>query len=534
MYKSLLLSIFVLLLTRTVLSQDREFSTNLPLVFIDTNGRQIPDEPKVLAKMGIIWDEKGGMNHTSGSFDHYNGHISIETRGSTSQGFPKKSYGFETCNELGEDIDFPLLGLPAEEDWIFYGPYSDKSLIRNALTFTLAKSLQGYSSRVRFVELFLNKNYQGIYVLMEKIKREDIRVDIDKLEPHETSGEDLTGGYIIKIDKTTGSGGGGWSSPYSKYNSPNTYYQYEVPAGNELTHEQMAYIKNYVSGFEEAVYNRRFTGNGNYREYIDIYSFIDFTLINEVTKNIDGYRLSTFLHKDRNGKLKAGPIWDFNLAIGNANYYDGWITSGFQVDLHLSGDDWANAFWWKEMWTDTAYVNAMKCRWESLRESSWSDARVVELTDSLVNTLGNAVDRNFQKWKILGKYEWPNYYVANTHHNEIIWMKSWLLNRLAWLDVKIPGNCMGSFPKLPEKLDISLFPNPVQAVLNLKINSPKPEKVTILICNVNGIQVYEKEISIVEGEQSIAVNTGFLSQGVYFYQIIKDYEIFDKGRLVKL
>src|SRR5690606_36465301 len=125
--------------------------------------------------------------------------------GSTSQGSPKKSYGFETCNELGEDIDFPLLGLPAEEDWIFYGPYSDKSLIRNALTFTLPKSLQGYSSRVRFVELFLNKNYQGIYVLMEKIKREDIRVDIDKLEPHETSGEDLTGGYIIKIDKTTGS-----------------------------------------------------------------------------------------------------------------------------------------------------------------------------------------------------------------------------------------------------------------------------------------------------------------------------------------
>src|SRR5690606_37149618 len=115
--------------------------------------------------------------------------------------------------------------------------------------------------------------------------------------------EDLTGGYIIKIDKTTGSGGGGWSSPYSKYNSPNTYYQYEVLAGNELTHEQMAYIKNYVSGFEEAVYNRRFTGNGNYREYIDIYSFIDFTLINEVTKNIDGYRLSTFLHKDRNGML---------------------------------------------------------------------------------------------------------------------------------------------------------------------------------------------------------------------------------------
>lgn len=484
--------------------------------------------------MGIIWNGEGETNHTSEAYNHYNGYITIETRGSSSQGFPKKSYGFETSNAYGEDIDFPLLGLPAEEDWIFYGPYSDKSLIRNALTFTLAKSLRGYSSRVRFVELFLNDNYQGVYVLMEKIKREDIRVDIDRLEPDENSGEDLSGGYIIKIDKTTGSGGNGWNAPYTRPGRKQTYYQYEVPADNEITFEQKKYIQNYVNSFEEAVFNRRFTGEGNYKEYIDIYSFIDFTLITELTKNIDGYRLSTFLHKDKNGKLKAGPIWDFNLAIGNANYYDGWLTGGFQVDLRLSADDWNIPFWWKEMWIDTAYVNAMSCRWQSLREASWSDERVMELTDSLVTAMGDAVQRNFQRWPILGRHEWPNYYVASTHGDEIRWTKNWLEKRLAWLDNNLPGDCSGTYPVPPTTLKVTIHPNPVQTVLNMNISSPKPGKISLLLFNINGTKVYEEEISIAEGDQIHSIQAGFLPRGIYFYQIINDYELFDKGKLVKL
>jgi hypothetical protein len=152
-------------------------------------GRQIPDEPKILVNMGIIWNGEGNLNHTSDTLNHYNGKIAIEIRGSSSQMFPKKSYGFETRDEAGEDIDFPLLGLPEEEDWIFYGPYTDKSLIRNALTFTLAQTLGHYASRFVFVELFLNNQYQGIYMLMEKIKRDKVRVDIAKLNPDEVSGD---------------------------------------------------------------------------------------------------------------------------------------------------------------------------------------------------------------------------------------------------------------------------------------------------------------------------------------------------------
>jgi len=172
----------------------------LPLVFINTNGREIPDELKILVDIGITWNGEGEDNYTSGEFNHYYGKVGIEIRGSSSQMFPKKSYGFETRNQVGEDIDFPILGLPEEGDWILYAPYSDKSLIRNVLTFSLAKPLGHYASMCRFVELFLNNEYQGIYVLMEKIKREDTRVDIATLNPDEPEGEDLTGGYIVKLE----------------------------------------------------------------------------------------------------------------------------------------------------------------------------------------------------------------------------------------------------------------------------------------------------------------------------------------------
>src|SRR5665811_1630254 len=211
-FKGVVILYVIFVNTLVVSAQNNNFLSNLPLIYINTNGRQIPDNPKISAEMGIIWNGPGETNQTSNSFNHFNGKISIEIRGSSSQMFPKKSYGFETKDELGEDMDFPLLGLPEEEDWILYAPYSDKTLIRNVLTFVLAEPLGHYTPRCRFVELFLNNKYQGVYVLMEKIKRDKNRVDIANLKLEDNAGDELTGGYIVKIDKTTGSGGRGWYS----------------------------------------------------------------------------------------------------------------------------------------------------------------------------------------------------------------------------------------------------------------------------------------------------------------------------------
>lgn len=533
MFRKAVYTIILVLIALILLAQDRHFSTALPLVFIDTNGRQIPDEPKILAKMGIVWKGADEMNNTGDPFNHYNGFITIEVRGSSSQMFPKKSYGFETSDEAGQDIDFPLLGLPEEEDWIFYGPYSDKSLIRNALTFSLAKPLGRYASRIRFVELFLNNRYQGIYLLMEKIKRDKVRVDIARLNPGETSGEDLTGGYIVKIDKTTGSGGGGWYSNYQNSNGAKTFYQYEVPSDDEIASEQKAYIQNYIRNFEDAVYHNKFEGPGNYREYIDIPSFADYILVSELTKNVDAYRLSTFLHKDKNGKLKAGPIWDFNLAFGNADYHNAWLEHGFQIDQRMEGDGWGNPFWWKGLWADTAFVNYMKCRWNSLRESHWTDKRIFEVADSLSDALGDAVSRNFDRWPVLGLYVWPNYYVASTHQEEMNWMKKWMENRLWWLDANLPGNCGGELPPLIEEFEVSVYPNPVRSSIHLDVASENNLSIRFLLYNLNGTLVNDRELIVTGGEQTLNIRADALPSGMYFYVLMKGYEPFQKGKLVK-
>ncbi len=514
-------------------AQDRQFSTPLPLVFIDTDGKPVPDNPKITAQMGIIWDGEGSLNNTRDTFNHYNGMISIEVRGSSSQSFPKKSYGFETKDSTGEDMDFPLLGLPAEEDWIFYGPYSDKSLIRNAQAFTLARSLGHYSSRIRFIEMFLNNKYQGVYLLMEKIKRDSVRVDIANLKPDEINGTDLTGGYIIKIDKATGSGGSGWRSPFTNTNGNSTYYQYEVPAEDEIVPEQKDYIQNYIKAFEDAVYHKKFTGEGSYHNYIDVPSFIDYILISELTKNVDAYRLSTFLHKDKEGKLIAGPIWDFNLAYGNADYYNGWLTTGFQIDAPLDGDQWVNPFWWKGLWKDTAFVNDMKCRWKSLREATWSTEQILSKADSLLAILDDAAVRNFERWPVMGQYVWPNYYVASTHGDEIYWMKNWIRNRLSWLDSNLPGTCGGYLPPNPFNLEVILFPNPVYSEINLQINSSTNLILHFKLYNINGALVTEKQLSAAGGEQTLKIDAGDLPKGIYLYHLYKGPDLFQKGKLVK-
>ena len=180
---------------------DAPFESNLPIVVITTeNGQAIPDEPKITAHMGII-DNESGNNEHPGTFNDYDGKIGIELRGASSQGYAKKGYGLETRLENGENNNVSLLGMPVENDWVLHGPYSDKSLIRNILAYHFSREMGQYASRTKLCELFINDTYSGVYVLMEKIKRDTFRLDIGKLEPHEVSGRDVTGGYIFKLDK---------------------------------------------------------------------------------------------------------------------------------------------------------------------------------------------------------------------------------------------------------------------------------------------------------------------------------------------
>ena len=360
-------------------------------------------------------------------------HAALKQRGSSSSGFPKKQYAFEIWSAPnGDDMDVPLLGMPAESDWVLYAPYSDKSLMRNVLSYDWSNRIGLYASRTRFCELYLNtgtgrvasSDYDGVYVLIEKIKRDGDRVDIARLLGSDNTGEDVTGGYILKIDRLD-PGDNGFTV------SSGLRLAYVYPKEDRVTSQQASYIRGYINQFESALNGANFTHPTNgYRRYIDENTFIDHHIMVELTKNIDGFRLSTYMYKDKNDKLKSGPIWDYNLSLGNADYNNGWITSGWYYSL-LSGNAYA---WYPRLFQDRDFVQQYVDRWTSYRAGPFMTSELLASVDAYAAEINESQARNFDEWNILGSRVWPNWYIADTWIEEIDWMKGWITGRAQWMD----------------------------------------------------------------------------------------------------
>jgi subtilisin-like proprotein convertase family protein len=418
------------------------FSSNLPILHISTNGQSIDDNPKKMMDLGIIWNGPGKRNELHGPRT-FEGKIGIEIRGSSSQQFPKKSFSFETLDAEGQEMDTSLLGLPAEHDWVLHAPYSDKTLIRNALTYKLYSEMGHYSPRFRFVELVINRQYQGVYLLVEKIKRDRHRVNIAKLGRGNTSGGSLTGGYIVKIDRVNGKGGAGW---YSKHmsNSHKIYFQYEYPRQDSIQPAQKAYIESYMDTLENVLMSPSFSDPvQGYRRYMDVSSFVDNFLLNELSKNTDGYRLSTFLYKNRctkGGKLVYGPAWDFDLAWYNVNANGGNDPAGWQYQM--LNEDFEIPFWWNRLMSDTLFTNDLYCRYTGHRKQCLALEKINACIDSLTGVLQEAQARNFAQWPTLGvQVFYEPAPVAVSYREEISNLKSWIKSRLSWMDASISGTC---------------------------------------------------------------------------------------------
>ena len=318
----LLLTLNWILTASAVIGQVNFTSSNLPIIVLNTNGQQIPDDPKIDAEMGIIYNGTGQRNQVTDPFNHYNGKIGIEIRGQSSQMFPMKSYSLELREADGSSNDQSLFGLPKESDWVLYAPYTDKTLMRNFLAYTMSRELGHWSANCRYVEVILNDTYIGIYIFMERIKRNKGRVNIPKMEKTDESGDAVTGGYIFSLDKEPN----GW---FSKFSPPNAsgpgkpQFSYVYPKPEDINNAQKDYIKSYVDSFETVLNGPNFQDpvNGT-RYFADLPSFMDYFIVNEISRNVDGYRLSSFFYKDRksnNGKIVAGPVWDYDLAFRNAD-----------------------------------------------------------------------------------------------------------------------------------------------------------------------------------------------------------------------
>lgn len=434
-------------------------NSHLPIVVLNTSGQTIPDEPRIVVHMGIVDNGAGNMNSEADPFNDYDGLINIERRGSSSQGFPKKQYALETQDVAGNSLDVSLLDLPVENDWILHAPYSDKSLMRNYLTYNWWRDMGWYTTRTKYCEVILNGEYQGVYILMEQIKWDNDRVDVEKLDSDDNAGDPLTGGYILKVDKTTGSGQIDWSSHIDTFQGlpKTTSFQYDYPNRDEITPEQETYIQQYVYDWEQSLLDPTYTdAEIGYRKYVDVNSFIDFFIIQELTKNVDGYRLSTYLNKQRDsrgGKLQAGPAWDFNITLGNADYCEGGETEGWALDFLCNPN--VIPFWWERMNQDPVYWNQVQCRWLELRSGLLSWESITAQIDENVDHLGDATTRNFEQWDILNSHVWPNNYVGGSYTAEIFYLKQWLSNRIGWLDANIGQPTLSCTSGLASSVTIS-------------------------------------------------------------------------------
>ena len=509
----------------------------------------IPDDPKIPAAMAIIYNGPGQINHTSDPANHYNGQVGIEMRGSTSQSLsPKKPYGFELRDNNGKSVNLSLLGMPAESDWVLLAPYFDKSLIRDPLIQLLAGQFMEYAPRMRFCELVLNDEYRGVYILGEKIKRNAARLNITKISKTDISGDAITGGYLYKLDKTTGEEVvSGWNS---KYDGNKTYFQFETPKPVDISPEQKTYAQGVINHFEDVLQSDDFVKPATgYSTLIDMGTFVDFMIVNELTRNVDGYRLSTFFYKDRDStdsRIKMGPVWDFNIAFGNANYCNGSSTTGWALDFNKAcpQDGYQIPFWWSRMMTDTTFRMAASERWLQLRQNVLSDVHIRTVLDSMVALLSEAQVRNFNKWPILSTWVWPNNYVGGTYQNEINYLKTWIADRTKWLDGAFDdlgkpltvGICWDeekSDPS-PERPDPVVYPNPAgDQDPTFKYFVHEGDVVTIRIFNSTGAQVDKWVDSNCQNGWNQSVWNMESGAGIYFYIIYFNERLVQSGKIVR-
>jgi hypothetical protein len=535
----IVLLLIVLSLTNVFFAQVNFTDSNLPIVVVTTPvGQQINDVNRIVCDMGVIDNGPGVRNYLVNPYNNYNGIIAIEVRGSTSQQYPKKSYGFETQDALGMNNNVPLLGLPIENDWILYGPYPDKTLIRDVMTFDIFQKMGHYASNWRYCELVINGQYQGLYILLERIKRDNNRVDVAKLDADDLAGDSLTGGYIVKVDKLTGEVGYSWTSNYNT----EVVFQFHDPEFDQLNPIQASYMENFIGSFEDAVWGPQFNDPVfGYQAYIDKESFYDFFLLQELGRTVDGYRSSSFMHKHKNGgawngKLHAGPIWDFNLSYGNADYCDAQLTTGWQYNFdEICNFTSAIPFWWEKLLEAPGYRNGLKCRWETLRQGPLHTDSLHAFIDSMVVYLEEARIRNFQKWPIIGVYVNWNGFVGNTYMEDVNFLKSYIADRATWIDNNLPGICDLSTEEMPFQPEyFKIWPNPFDGSGYLGFTLTEYGQMDFELYDNAGRSIFKSELgSFDKGEHAVPIMIDDLATGNYIYLIKKDGAIFGKGKLTK-
>lgn len=400
-------------------------SSNLPIVIIQTDSPTLTNREKSGGTMKII-DNGSKRNKVTDPANGYNGNIRIKLRGNSSLFFDQKRFTLETVTPEGKANNVELLGMPADNDWVLLAPFNDISMMRDPFAFDLWNEMGHWAPRNRYCEVVMNGHYIGVYILCEKIKRAENRLSIAKLKKTDTSGLELTGGYIVRIDPPdegeksfqsevpgiiTSGGMGGFGGGMDGFGGPGggfgggratVTWSYFYPKSDNLAPEQEEYISNYIKTTEKVIQSDNFADpKEGYAKYIDVESFVDYIIHTELSLNADGLKRSTYFYKTKQnedgtgGKLHAGTVWDYNLAYGNCNFANG---NNIEAWIYNGGETNPTPAMFKRLMEDPAFVAKVKARWKELRKGVLSIDNINKYIDNHASQLVEAKDRQFAQY----------------------------------------------------------------------------------------------------------------------------------------
>jgi len=378
----------------------------------------------------------------------------IHIRGQSSSNFEKAPYRLELWDNENNDAKYKVLGLGKDGDWCLLSPYPDKSLIRNTLAYTFGEEMGLQAPGWRHVEVYLNTDnqplsaddYQGVYLLVEKLEIQKNRLNITKLKPEDLTEPNISGGYLMQFNMMAAEQplikGNGWSD-------------LELTEPDDALPQQIQWITNYIQKTHNAIHSSNPSDpTTGYPAYIDVDSFVNYIIANELGRQPDSYMRSTRIYKDRDKKLMAGPLWDYDLAydcyVGGFGF-PGSSTStieGWQFQPMMMGSSTCD--WFYTLMQDPSFQSKISARWQELRRGPLSNENLSKRIKELSTPIANAAKRNFQKWNILGTSQVGGFgtQVTQTWEQQLTILENFLHKRAAWLDISgwKPTSSGGGWP----------------------------------------------------------------------------------------
>lgn len=415
-----------------------KIQTHLPVIKIDTKKQRIPGKPIIIDANNYVYETtENGATEIETKMTLYDGDATplylnglIHYRGHSSRFFNKKSYDIGLIDNDKNKVDVSLLGMEADNNWVLHGPYLDRSLIRNYLAMNLAGEIMPFAPDVRFVELFVDNSYEGLYVLMEKVSKGDGRVPLTT--PEKNSNQI---GYIVEIDRS------------KKMNIilndflMDTYKTYPMgvellyPSETQYTKERQQFVNKDFSYIAHSIYQIPFASEeDDYKKLINVQAFYDYFIINELFRNGDAGTYSTYFYRDIRGGLTP-VVWDFNNALDNYQ----------NTPFDESEFSLIHSIFYENLLKDEDFVEGLIKRYRYLRKTTLKTERIHQYIDETVAFLGDAIERNNNRWEEmydLTKYDTYNYLIpadrnVKNYEEAIEQMKDYIEKRGNWLDRNI-------------------------------------------------------------------------------------------------